>query len=181
MSSSRRYDDYRDIETAEHVPGVRGGERGRPRGWSWQKIHAKSRDNARTPVQWDDSENAGFTSGTPWIEVNPNYSADQCRSRHWPTPNRFSHYYQKLIRLRKENPVIVYGRYDLILEAHGEIYAFTRTLEDDRLLVILNFTARRAGLRAAELGFSSSTRNSDDRQLRGRSGRRYRAADAAAL
>jgi oligo-1,6-glucosidase len=129
--------DYRDIETVnmyrEQV------EKGTDPRVLLQKIHAQSRDNARTPVQWDASENAGFTRGKPWIKVNPNYStinAEQALA----DPQSIFYYYQKLIRLRKDNPIIVYGRYDLILESHREIYAFTRTLEDDRLLVILNFT-----------------------------------------
>ena len=101
-------------------------------------------------------------------------------SRHSPIPNRSSHYYQKLIRLRKDNPMIVYGTYDLILESHREIYAFTRTLEDDRLLVILNFTKERACLRTSQLG-SLFRQGTADRQLRGRSGRRYPPADPASL
>jgi oligo-1,6-glucosidase len=105
-------------------------------------IHAKSRDNARTPMQWDDSPNAGFTSGTPWIGVNPNYPEINVGAA-LADPGSVFHYYRKLIRLRKENPVIVHGRYDLLLESHGEIYAFTRTHGDHRLLVILNFTANR--------------------------------------
>jgi oligo-1,6-glucosidase len=102
-------------------------------------IHAKSRDNARTPMQWDDGENAGFTTGTPWIRLNPNHKRINVRQA-LADPDSVFHYYRKLIRLRKEIPVIVYGRYDLILEAHEEIYAFTRTLDDACLLVILNFT-----------------------------------------
>jgi oligo-1,6-glucosidase len=90
-------------------------------------------------MQWDASAHAGFTTGTPWIRANPNYraiNAEQARA----DPNSIFAYYQKLIALRKANPVIVYGTYDLILDAHEQIYAFTRTLPDDRLLVILNFT-----------------------------------------
>ena len=90
-------------------------------------------------MQWDDREHAGFTIATPWIKVNPNYKEINVK-RALADPNSIFYYYQKLIQLRKENPIIVYGTYDLILDAHEEIYAFTRTLEDDRLLVILNFT-----------------------------------------
>ena len=103
-------------------------------------IHHRSRDNARTPMQWDASPNAGFTTGTPWIMVNPNYpqiNAEQALA----DPNSIFHYYRQLIRLRKANPVIIDGRYDLILDNDPAIYAFTRTLKDDQLLVILNFTA----------------------------------------
>jgi oligo-1,6-glucosidase len=104
-----------------------------------QVVHSKSRDNARTPMQWDASEQAGFTTGTPWIRVNPNYK-DINVANAIPDPNSIFHYYKKLIRLRRENPVIVYGSYDLLLASHEEIYAFTRTLDKDRLLVVLNFS-----------------------------------------
>ena len=130
--------DYRDIETVnmykEYVE-----EKGADPRVVLQKIHAQSRDNARTPVQWDAGENAGFTRGKPWVKVNPNYPAINAKQA-LADPQSIFYYYQKLIRLRKDSPIIVYGRYDLILESHREIYAFTRTLEDDRLLVILNFT-----------------------------------------
>lgn len=102
-------------------------------------VHVKSRDNARTPIQWDASPQAGFTTGTPWIGVNPNYTEINVAGA-LADPDSIFHYYKKLIQLRKQNPVIVYGTYDLLLDAHEEIYAFTRTLEDDRLLVILNFS-----------------------------------------
>ena len=104
-------------------------------------IHAKSRDNARTPVQWNASDNAGFTTGTPWIKVNPNYKEINIAGA-LADPNSVFHYYKKLIQLRRENPIIVYGTYDLILDSHEEIYAFTRTLEEERLLVILNFSRK---------------------------------------
>jgi oligo-1,6-glucosidase len=102
-------------------------------------IHSASRDNARTPMQWDDSAQAGFTSGRPWIEVNSNYKEINVEQA-LADPNSIFYYYQKLIQLRQQHPIIVYGTYDLILDDHEAIYAFTRTGEDGRLLVILNFT-----------------------------------------
>jgi oligo-1,6-glucosidase len=130
--------DYRDIETLNMYREY-GEEKGMDPQAVLAMIHARSRDNARTPVQWDETEHAGFTSGTPWIKINPNHTEINVRQA-LADPDSIFHYYQKLIRLRKENPIIVYGTYDLILEEHREIYAFTRTLDDDRLLVILNFT-----------------------------------------
>ncbi len=131
-------EDYRDIEARNWYHEVV-----EEKGWNPQDalavIHANSRDNARTPMQWDDSDQAGFTSGTPWFKVNPNYPEINVKQA-LADPNSVFYYYQTLIRLRKEHPVIVYGAYNLILDEHEEIYAFTRTLEDDRLLVILNFT-----------------------------------------
>ena len=103
------------------------------------KIAHKSRDNARTPMQWDASENAGFTTVTPWIAVNPNYKkinvADQLKRE-----DSVFHYYQKLIRLRKENEIIVYGNYELLLPEDENIFAYTRTLGNQKLLVVCNFS-----------------------------------------
>lgn len=104
-------------------------------------ISFKGRDNARTPMQWDDSDNAGFTSGTPWIMVNPNYKTINARTETEDQGSIF-HYYQKLIRLRKENLIIVYGDYNLLLPESRELYAYTRILDEERLLVCCNFSAQ---------------------------------------
>jgi oligo-1,6-glucosidase len=131
-------EDYRDIETLNmYHEAVE--EKGIDPQLVMEMIYAKSRDNARTPMQWNGGAHAGFTIGTPWMKVNPNYlhiNVEQAVA----DPDGIFHYYQQLIRLRKANPVIVYGTYDLLIDAHEQIYAFTRTLGDDRLLVILNFS-----------------------------------------
>lgn len=106
-----------------------------------QAIHDRSRDNARTPMQWDDSENAGFTLGEPWIKVNPNYININAKAQIDDKDSIFN-YYKKLISIRKEYPIVVYGRYDLILEESEKIYAYTRTLDNEKLLVICNFTEK---------------------------------------
>ena len=131
-------EDYRDLETINMYREL-VEEKGAAPDEVLAIIHAKSRDNARTPLQWDDSEHAGFSSHIPWISVNPNYAAINVQQA-LTDPDSIFYYYQKLIRLRKENPVFVYGGYELILEEHPQIYAFTRTLDDDRLLVMLNFS-----------------------------------------
>lgn len=102
-------------------------------------LRYKSRDNARTPFQWDDTENAGFTSGTPWIMVNPNYREINAMEQMDREDSVFN-YYKKLIRIRKENPVIVYGSYDLIFPESEEIFAYTRTLDKEKLLVLCNYS-----------------------------------------
>jgi len=102
-------------------------------------ICLKGRDNARTPMQWDDSENAGFTTGTPWIGVNPNYKDINAKAALADEDSVF-HYYQKLIALRKEQPVLVYGHYALLEPDHESLYVYTRTLEEQKMLVICNFT-----------------------------------------
>lgn len=131
--------DYRDIELLNLYRELVG-----TRGYAPQDvlamIYAKGRDNARTPMQWDASPNAGFTTGTPWIDVNPNYPEINV-AHELADPTSIFAYYQQLIRLRKANPVIVYGTYTLLLPDDPAVYAFTRTLGDDRLLVVLNFTA----------------------------------------
>jgi oligo-1,6-glucosidase len=132
-------EDYRDVETLNIYKEVVEEKGGDPQE-TLKIIHAKSRDNARTPMQWNAGEQAGFTRGTPWIKVNPNYTEINAE-RALDDPDSIFHYYQKLIQLRKENPVIVYGSYNLILDGDEKIYAFTRTLDDDLLLVILNFSS----------------------------------------
>lgn len=127
---------YRDVATLNlYKEAVE--EKGIDPNLAMRVIHAKSRDNARTPMQWDSSEHAGFTTGRPWIKVNPNYKEINVADA-LANPDSVFYYYQKLIQLRKENPVVVYGTYDLLLDDHQEIYAFTRTLDQDGLLVILN-------------------------------------------
>ncbi|NLF63527.1 MAG: alpha-glucosidase [Chloroflexi bacterium] len=132
-------DDYRDIETLNMYRDY-VEERGMAPERVMEMIYARSRDNARTPMQWDDSPNAGFTTGTPWIKVNPNYTTINVAEARRDPDSIFA-YYQRLIRLRKTHPIIVYGSYELIDDGDERIYAFTRTLDRQRLLVILNFSA----------------------------------------
>ena len=101
-------------------------------------LRCKSRDNARTPMQWNDSAQAGFTSGTPWIRVNPNYKEINAEKEVYDENSVFS-YYKKLIELRKKYPVIVYGSYELILAEDPDVFAYIRRLGDERLLVMCNF------------------------------------------
>jgi oligo-1,6-glucosidase len=132
-------EDYRDIATRnlfhEYVE-----QKGADPQFLMKLVHRLSRDNARTPIQWDNAEHAGFTSGTPWLKVNPNYTTINVEQALADSDSIF-YTYQRLIRLRKTYPVICYGAYDLLLEDHDQIYAFTRTLDDERLLIILNFTS----------------------------------------
>ena len=101
-------------------------------------LSMKSRDNARTPFQWDDSKNAGFSAGTPWIKVNPNYVEINAKEQIGRSNSVFF-YYQKLIHLRKQYEIIPYGTYDLLLPDSKKIYAYTRTLGKEKLLVVCNF------------------------------------------
>lgn len=102
-------------------------------------LKAVSRDNARTPMQWDESPNAGFTQGTPWIEVNPNYAAVNAK-KEVENPDSVFHYYKKLIALRKEYDIIVYGKFIPLLEDDKNIYAYERVLDGQKLVVACNFS-----------------------------------------
>lgn len=102
-------------------------------------IAYKGRDNARTPIQWNDSPNGGFTTGTPWIAVNPNYKTINAEEQ-IHRPDSVFNYYKKLIRLRHENKIIVYGDYELILPESKEIFAYKRIYKDERLIVFCNYS-----------------------------------------
>ena len=102
-------------------------------------ISYKGRDNARTPMQWDDSTYAGFSTAQPWIMVNPNYTKINAKDQVNREDSVFK-YYQKLISLRHNSDLIVYGTYDLLLADDPDIYAYTRTLDDDKLIVYCNFS-----------------------------------------
>ncbi|WP_409275068.1 glycoside hydrolase family 13 protein [Neobacillus sp. SCS-31] len=147
-------EEYRDIETLnayrDLTPSFLSHEE------IFKGIHERSRDNARTPIQWDGSANAGFTEGTPWINVNPNYKDINVEAALADKDSIF-YYYQKLIQLRKQNDIIIYGTYDIILEDDEQIYAFTRTLEDEQLLVICNFSKKTPGFILPE-GIEYSTK-----------------------
>ncbi|MBJ8092400.1 MULTISPECIES: glycoside hydrolase family 13 protein [Bacillus] len=132
-------DEYRDIETL-NMYKEKVIERGEDIDKVMQSIYIKGRDNARTPMQWDDREHAGFTTGEPWIAVNPNYKEINVKHAIQDEESIF-YYYKKLIELRKNNEIVVYGTYDLILENNPSIFAYVRTYEEEKLLVIANFTA----------------------------------------
>lgn len=107
-----------------------------------ESIHYMGRDNARTPMQWDSSENAGFTSGKPWINVNPNFkqiNAEQALN----DKDSIFHYYQKLIDLRRKHNTIVYGDLKMLLQDDENIFAYTRSLNGETLLVVLNFFGKK--------------------------------------
>jgi len=130
-------DDYQDIETLnlyqERIAaGVSHEE-------MMAGIYENSRDNARTPMQWDDSVNAGFSQAQPWLKVNPNYNEINAEAAQADTDSVFFHY-QKLIRLRKELEVMVYGDYLPLFADHPQVFAYERRLGDERLVVINNFS-----------------------------------------
>jgi len=131
-------EDYRDIETINAYNEL-VKQKGKQHDEMMKAIYARGRDNARTPVQWDNSENAGFTTGTPWINVNPNYK-DINVSNQLNDETSIFNYYKRLLKLRKEYPIIVYGKYELLEEEHDKLFVYTRTEGNEKLLVICNFS-----------------------------------------
>lgn len=101
------------------------------------------RDNGRTPFQWDDSENAGFTSGKPWLKVNPNYTEINAEAQE-ENENSVLNYFRKIVKTRKENLALVYGDYKLVDAENKDVYAYERALDGKKLLVLLNFKAHEA-------------------------------------
>ncbi|MBS8264237.1 alpha-glucosidase [Mesobacillus boroniphilus] len=131
-------DEYKDIETL-NMYNEKVKQNGEDPEKVMESIYVKGRDNARTPFQWDNSEHGGFTTGTPWLQVNPNYKEINA-SQAVKDDNSIYHYYRKLIQLRKEHQIIVHGSYDILVPEDENIYVYTRTLESQKLLVLLNFT-----------------------------------------
>ncbi|OYQ42582.1 glucohydrolase [Rhodoferax sp. TH121] len=135
-----RIEDYRDIETLNMYREAVQDRHEAP-AEVLARIHVKSRDNARTPMQWDATAHGGFTTGTPWMQTNPNHTevnAAQARD----DADSVWHYYRRLIALRKQLPVLVEGRYALLQPEDPNVYAYIRTLGDEVLLVVCNFTPR---------------------------------------
>lgn len=104
-----------------------------------RSIYAKGRDNARTPMQWNGQENAGFTTGTPWLPVNPNYTSINAEAA-LADPDSVFWYYKKLIALRKEYPVFVEGDFTLLEEEHPQLFVYRRSTKNEQILVVCNFS-----------------------------------------
>jgi alpha-glucosidase len=106
-------------------------------------IWASGRDNSRTPMQWSDELNAGFSTGDPWMKVNPNYKSINVESQK-KDETSILNFYKAMIRLKKNNEVFTYGTYDLLLAEDPQVYAYTRTLNQDKVLVIANLSEKPA-------------------------------------
>lgn len=142
-----KLEDYRDIESLnayKELTETCGVSHEEMMGY----LKRISRDNARTPMQWDDSANAGFTTGTPWIKVNSNYKTVNAKQQTTDPDSVFS-YYKELIRLRHENDIIVYGEYELLEPQNEEPFIYTRTWNNEQLMVLCNFTDKDVVIPAA--------------------------------
>jgi oligo-1,6-glucosidase len=133
--------DFRDIESLNHyAAAVAAGARPED---VLDSLRAMSRDNARTPMQWDDTEHAGFTTGTPWLAVNPNYVEVNAKAA-LADPDSVLHHYRRLIELRHTEPAVAHGDFTMILADHDRVYAFCRRLDGVELFVVGNFSAETA-------------------------------------
>ena len=131
-------EDYRDVETMNAYAEAK--EAGKDMDAFLKAVHQQGRDNVRTPIQWDDSEHAGFTNGTPWIKVNPNYKTINAKAV-LADPNSTFYYFQKMLKVRKEHSTLVYGDYELIDNNSEVIYAYRRWDENGTYYIYLNFTS----------------------------------------
>lgn len=140
-------EDYRDIEILNMYKERM--EQGYAEEYIMESIYAKGRDNARTPMQWDDGNNAGFTQGSPWLRLNPNYTEINAKQA-LADPDSVFYYYQKLIRLRKEESVLTEGKTVPIMEEDEKVFAYIRESEEADLLVLGNFTEETAAYQAPD-------------------------------
>ena len=132
-----RIDDYRDIETINMYKQIEASGGDLQQFIEAQKLSA--RDNSRTPFQWNDTLHAGFTSGVPWIKVNQNYTTINAEQQE-KDDNSCLNYFKKLIKLRKQTSTLIYGKYTLLDKNNMKVYAYTRELNDHKILVLLNFS-----------------------------------------
>ena len=137
-----KLEDYRDIESINFFTELTEAGIMTPE-YMMKCLMLRSRDNARTPMQWDDSAQGGFTSGEPWIRINPNYKEINAVQQ-LGDPDSVFHYYQKLIRLRKEKDIIVYGDFEALCRDDDKIFAYTRKLDQKKLLTVCNFSDQNA-------------------------------------
>lgn len=127
--------DYDDIQSVNRARQMM--EEGTPREEAMNYIYASSRDNVRTPMQWNAQPEAGFTTGTPWLGVNPNY-ADINVAESLKDPNSIYHFYKEMIALRRDNEALIYGSYELVLPLHKQVYAYKRQGNSEAYLVVVN-------------------------------------------
>ncbi|MBC7914279.1 MAG: alpha-glucosidase [Pyrinomonadaceae bacterium] len=134
-----KIDDYKDIESINMYAQIKNNGGDLNEFIESQKISA--RDNGRTPFQWNSSANAGFTTGTPWIKINPNYKTVNVDVEEKDSSSVLN-YFRKMGRLRKSEPTLIYGSYKLVDEKNPDVYAYTRELNGKKILVLLNFHAK---------------------------------------
>ena len=145
-----KIEDYNDIESRNNYTRTKKAGGDVKEFLEAQKIGA--RDNGRTPFQWDATANAGFSTGTPWLKVNPNHTTLNVEAQE-NNPNSPLNYFRNIIKYRKSEPTLVYGKYTLLDKENPNVYAYTREWEGKKLLILLNFSKQIA---AANTGFDIS-------------------------
>lgn len=131
-------EEYKDIKSKEFY--YTKMEEGMPKEEILKILKLSSRDNARSPMQWNDKRNAGFTEGVPWLCINKNYKKVNVENQ-LKDPKSVLNFYKKLINIRKKNKVFIYGSYEMILKEHDSIFAYIRDFKDKRAIVICNFSS----------------------------------------
>tara|TARA_E500000318_G_scaffold60398_2_gene56053 strand:- start:12692 stop:14446 length:1755 start_codon:yes stop_codon:yes gene_type:complete len=145
--------DFDSISQYQDIAAINGCQKALSEGEDMElfmkKLNFSSRDNGRTPMQWDNSEHAGFTNGTPWLPVNDNYVDINVENENSDSNSVLNHF-RKMTELRKENPILIYGAYELVAPEHPTIYAYTRNLDDKKVLVLLNFSKESSQIKLKE-------------------------------
>ncbi len=151
-----RIEQYRDIEIITEYNKIKrdGGD---TKAFLESQKNGGARDNGRTPFQWDNSPNAGFTTGKPWLAVNDNHREINAAAQELDT-NSTLHYFRKLVRLRKAEKTLVYGKYTLLDKANPNVYAYTREWEGKKILILLNFKAQNATYQLPDMNFKNAKR-----------------------
>ena len=139
--------DFDSISQYQDIAALNGYQKALDEGEDMElfmkRLNFSSRDNGRTPMQWDDSKNAGFSEADPWLPVNENYMKLNVEEEN-SHENSVLNHFRKMTSLRKENPVLIYGGYQLVVPEHPTVYSYTRTLGDEKMLVALNFSDKDA-------------------------------------
>jgi oligo-1,6-glucosidase len=141
-------DDYNDVDTRNKYEQIKNAG-GDLKAFLENKKQT-SRENGRTPFQWNASPNGGFTIGKPWLKVNPNFTTINAEAQE-KDPNSVLNYYRKLVKIRKTSPVLQYGKYTLLDKENPNVFSYTRELNGKKVLVLLNFTEKES---TYNLGFS---------------------------
>jgi oligo-1,6-glucosidase len=128
----------------------RAVKEGKDLGEFMKNLNFYSRENSRTPMQWNDSKNAGFTTTTPWKKVNPDYK-DINVAKQDKDPTSVLNHFRKMVKLRNANKVLVYGKYELLDKNNEDIYAYTRVLDGKKMLVLLNFTDQDSSITSPQI------------------------------
>jgi oligo-1,6-glucosidase len=145
---------FTEIEEYQDIAAINGYKNAKAKGEDLElylnTLNLLSRDNGRTPMQWNASENSGFSCEKPWLPVHKNYKTVNVASQE-KNVNSVLHHFRKMVLLRKNNLVLVYGKYTLIQKEHKTIYAYTRILENEKMLILLNFSKEKSHFMYADL------------------------------